>query len=437
MATGGAALRLLPTRRLGPLFWALFAGAMNDNMLKNAYVILVAYREAQSGQATELIVTVATAVFILPYFLFSALAGEIADKYEKSWLLRQTKLAEIGVVSLGALSLLGDNIVFQLGVLFLLGVQATIFGPVKYAVLPELLPEAELLAGNALVDAGTFLAILIGTIVGGLLILAPGGRIATGAALLALALFGYGMSRFIPATGRTQPGLRLRANILASTWEIVRQARERPAVWRAVFGISWFWLVGAALISQFPNYGKGYLAANNHVVTLFLALNSIGIGVGSLTANRILRGAISARLVPWSALAMGAFACDLWLASPASQSGDALTGIAAFLAVARHWRIVGDLVGVALAAGIFVVPLYAIMQARSDEAERARVVAANNILNALFIVAAGGGSAAMLKLGSGVPAIFLVLGVANVALAAALILRRPGLFPPRPRPRPR
>jgi acyl-[acyl-carrier-protein]-phospholipid O-acyltransferase / long-chain-fatty-acid--[acyl-carrier-protein] ligase len=435
VAAGGAALRLLPTRRLGPLFWALFAGAVNDNLLKNAYVILVAYREAQSGRATETIVTIATAVFILPYFLFSALAGEVADKYEKSWLLRQTKLAEIGVVTLGALSLLGDNIWFQLGVLFLLGVQATVFGPVKYAVLPELMPETELLAANALVDAGTFLAILIGTIAGGLLILAPAGRITTGAALLALALFGYGASWFIPATRDAQPAVRLRANIAASTWEVAAQARARPEVWRAVLGISWFWFVGAAVISQFPNYAKEYLAADNQVVTLFLALNSIGVGVGSLAANRILRGEISARLVPWSALAMAAFTFELWLASPAAQSGVAMSGAVAFLGIARHWRIIGDLVGVALAAGVFVVPLYAIMQARSDETERARVVAANNILNAVFIVVAGAGSAVMLRFGSGVPAIFLVLGVANAALAAALILRRRALLRPRPRPR--
>lgn len=435
MTRGHAAFSLLPTRRLGPLFWALFAGAMNDNLLKNAYVILVAYREAQSGQATEIIVTIATAVFILPYFLFSALAGEIADKYEKSWLLRQTKLAEIGIVTLGALSLLGDNIVFQLGVLFLLGTQATVFGPVKYAVLPELMPEDELLAANALVDAGTFLAILIGTIVGGLLILAPGGRLATGGALLVLALFGYGASRFIPATGKAQSSVRLRANIVASSWNVVGQAHERPEVWRAVLGISWFWLVGAALISQFPNYAKEYLGANNHVVTLFLALNSIGVGCGSLTANRILRGAISARLVPWSALAMGLFTFDLWLASPAPQSATALTGITAFFATAGNWRIVGDLIGVALSAGIFAVPLYAIMQARSAESERARIVAGNNILNALFIVAAGAGSAVMLKLGSGVPAIFLVLGLTNAALAAALVLRRPALVRLRSRSR--
>lgn len=435
MAQGHAALSLLPTRRLGPLFWALFAGAMNDNLLKNAYVILVAYREAQSDQATEIIITIATAVFILPYFLFSALAGEIADKYEKSWLLRQTKLAEIGVVMLGALSLLGDNIYFQLGVLFLLGVQATVFGPVKYAVLPELMPESELLAANALVDAGTFLAILVGTIVGGLLILVPGGRFATGGALLALAFFGYAASWLIPATGRALGTVRLRINILASSWQVAGQARERPAVWHAVLGISWFWLVGAALISQFPNYAKEYLGANNHVVTLFLALNSIGVGCGSLAANRILRGAINARLVPWSALAMGVFAFDLWLASPAPYTATHLTGIAAFFVGPGNWRIVVDLVGVALSAGIFVVPLYAIMQARSAESERARVVAGNNILNALFIVVAGGGSAIMLRLGSGVPAIFLVLGVTNAALAAALAFRRPALLRLRSRSR--
>ncbi len=435
MTKGGTALSLLPTRRLGPLFWALFAGAMNDNLLKNAYVILVAYREARSAAATELIVTLATAIFILPYFLFSALAGELADKYEKAWLLRQTKLAEIGVVTLGALSLLGDNVAFQLFVLFLLGVQATVFGPVKYAVLPELMPESELLAANALVDAGTFLAILFGTIAGGLLILVPGGRLVTSGALIALSLFGYGASRFIPPTGRAQPALRLRTNVLASTAEIIGQARERPAVWRAVLGISWFWLVGAAVVSQFPNYAKGYLAGDNQVVTLFLALNSIGVGAGSLAANRILRGAISARLAPWSALAMAVFTIDLWLASPTPQTA-ALGGVAAFLAAAANWRIVADLICVAVAAGIFVVPLYAIMQARSDETERARVVAANNILNALFIVLAGAGSAIMLALGSGVPAIFLALGVANAALAATLGLKRPGPLRPRTPPSP-
>jgi hypothetical protein len=314
-------------------------------------------------------------------------------------------------------------------------VQATVFGPVKYAVLPELMSEHELLAANALVDAGTFLAILIGTIVGGLLILVPGGRIATGAALVALALFGYAVSWLIPRTRQAEPTVHLRANIVASTWEVTMQACTRPAVWHAVLGISWFWFVGAAIISQFPNYAKEYLAANNQVVTLFLALNSIGIGIGSLAANRILRGAISARLVPWSALAIAVFTLDLWLASPPMHGGIASSGAVAFLGVARHWRIVVDLVGIALAAGIFVVPLYAIMQARSDETERARVIAANNILNALFIVVAGGGSAIMLNFGTGVPAIFLVLGLANAALAVALILRRQGLLRPRSPPR--
>jgi acyl-[acyl-carrier-protein]-phospholipid O-acyltransferase / long-chain-fatty-acid--[acyl-carrier-protein] ligase len=430
---GGKPLRLLPTKRLGPLFWAQFAGALNDNLLKNAYVILVAYRGATSAGAIELIVTVATAIFILPYFLFSATAGEIADKYEKTRALQRIKLAEIGVVLLGGVSLLWGGIVFQLFVLFLLGVQATFFGPVKYAILPELLATGELVDGNALIDAGTFIAILVGTIAGGLLILLPRGGILTFAVLLVVSCASYAASRFIPSTSSAAPGLRLSANLIFLTWEVVALARARPRVWGAVLGISWFWLVGAAVLSQFPNFAKGYLAAGNQVVTLFLALNCIGIGVGCFACSRILKGEISLRLLPWSALAMAAFTADLWWASPPANVPSELAGAAAFLAQPGHWRIVGDLFGVAVAAGLFVVPLYAIMQAESEEKARSRVVAANNILNALFIVAAGGGSALMLALGSGVPAIFLVLAGSNAALAAALWLRRPELRPSRPR----
>ena len=417
---GGQPLRLLPTRRLGPMFWAQFAGALNDNLLKNAYVILVAYRGAQSVETIELIVTIATAIFILPYFLFSATAGEIADKYEKTRTLQRIKLAEIGVVLLGGLSLLWGGIAFQLFVLFLLGVQATFFGPVKYAILPELLTTGELVDGNALIDAGTFVAILIGTIAGGLLILAPHGGAITFAALLVVSCGGYGVSLMVPPTGSAAPDLQFTPNLVALTWDVVARARARLRVWRAVLGISWFWLVGAAVLSQFPNFAKEYLGADNQVVTLFLALNCIGIGVGCFAASRILKGEISLRLLPWSALAMAAFTADLWWASPPAQTASNLAGAAAFLAMSAHWRIVGDLVGVAVAAGIFVVPLYALMQAESEPAARSRVVAANNILNALFIVAAGGGSALMLALGSPVPAIFLALAIANAALAAVL-----------------
>jgi acyl-[acyl-carrier-protein]-phospholipid O-acyltransferase/long-chain-fatty-acid--[acyl-carrier-protein] ligase len=419
----GHLIRLLLDRRLGPLFWAQFTGAVNDNLLKNAYVILIAYRETQSADATEIVVTLAAAIFILPYFLLSATAGELADKYAKSWLLQRVKLTEIGVVMLGALSFALDNVPFQLFVLFLLGVQATFFGPVKYAILPELLKREELVDGNALIEAGTFLGILVGTIVGGLLILLPDGAIWTSAALLVLSLGGFGASLMIPATRRVAPMLRIRWNIGVLIWEIIDQAHRKRKVWLAVLGISWFWLVGAAMLSQFPNFAKIYLGAGNQVVTLFLTLNSIGIGLGSLLVSKILKGRISARLVPWSALGMAVFAADLWWNGGSVHAPGPLMEAVEFMAYPAHWRILADLFGLALCAGVYVVPLYVIMQDESDEAGRSRVVAANNIVNALLIVVAGAGSALMLKLGSGVPAIFLGVGLLNTALAAAILIK--------------
>jgi acyl-[acyl-carrier-protein]-phospholipid O-acyltransferase/long-chain-fatty-acid--[acyl-carrier-protein] ligase len=419
----GHPARLLLERRYWPLFWAQFTGSMNDNLLKNAYVILIAYREAQSSGASEIIVTVAAATFILPYFLLSAAAGELADKYSKSWLLQRVKLTEIGVVALGGLSFALDNIPLQLFVLFLLGVQATFFGPVKYSVLPELLKRDELIDGNALIEAGTFLGILLGTIVGGLLILLPGGAIWTSATLIVLSLSGFGASLMLPHTKPVNPNLPVRWNMAAITWEIIGQARVKRQVWLAVLGNSWFWLVGAALLSQFPNFAKDYLQASNQVVTLFLTLNSIGIGLGSLLVSRILKGQISARLVPWSALGMGVFALDLWLNGGSYHPPGPLMEAAAFLGYASNWRVLADLFGLALCAGIYIVPLYVIMQAESDEKSRSRVVAANNVMNALFIIVAGLGSALMLKFGSGVPAIFLAVGILNAALAAAVYLR--------------
>jgi acyl-[acyl-carrier-protein]-phospholipid O-acyltransferase/long-chain-fatty-acid--[acyl-carrier-protein] ligase len=421
--SAGHPARLLLDRRFWPLFWAQFTGAVNDNLLKNAYVILIAYRETQSAGATEIIVTLAAAIFILPYFLLSATAGDLSDKYAKSWLLQRVKLTEIGVVALGALSFALDSIAFQLFVLFLLGVQATFFGPIKYALLPELLKRGDLVDGNALIEAGTFLGILSGTIAGGLLILLPGGAAWTSAALLVLSLGGFGASLMLPATRPAAPRLQVQWNIAALTWEIIGQAHEKRKVWLAVLGISWFWLVGAALLSQFPNFAKEYLQAGNQVVTLFLTLNSIGVGLGSLLVSRMFKGRISADLVPWSALGMAICFADLWWNGGGSGTPAHYMDAVEFLSYPAHWRVLADLFVLAVCAGIYIVPLYVIMQAESDRGSRSRVVAANNILNALFIVIAGAGSALMLKLGSGVPAIFLAVGLLNTALAAAILIK--------------
>ncbi len=415
---GSSQLRLLASRRLLGLFVAQFFGALNDNLLKNALVIQVAYRNAASSTEIEIIVTVATALFILPYFLFSATAGQLADKFEKAHLIRALKAWEIAVMVLAGIAFAADSLGFGLVVLFLLGVQAAFFGPVKYGILPELLAPEDLLNGNAVIEAGTFLAILIGTIAGGILIMLGNGPAMVAAAVLGFSVAGWVASLFIPRVGRAAPELRINLNIAAETWHVLRYASENPVVRWSILGNSWFWFVAVAMVSQFPNYAKDVLGADNEVVTLFLTVNSIGIGAGSMLAGRLLRGALTARLVPLTALAMAVFAGDLWLVD-GTRAGPGFVGMAEFLARPENWRISIDLLATALAAGVFVVPLYAIMQARSDISRRARIVAANNVWNALFMVGAGLGSALMLKLGAGVTDIFLAVAIANVAVMAA------------------
>jgi acyl-[acyl-carrier-protein]-phospholipid O-acyltransferase/long-chain-fatty-acid--[acyl-carrier-protein] ligase len=413
----GSQLRLLFGRRLAGMFVAQFLGALNDNLLKNALVIQVAYGRSESASDIEVIVTIATALFILPYFLFSATAGELADKFAKAQLIRSLKIWEIGVMTLAAASFLfGGGTGIGLTILFLLGVQAAFFGPVKYGILPELLTPEELLPGNAVVEAGTFLAILIGTIAGGLLILMQDGPAIVSVTLLVCAIGGWLASLCIPRTAGGASDLRINPNIAVETWKVLRYANESVEMRWIILGNSWFWLVAVALVSQFPNYAKDVLGADNQVVTLFLTLNSLGIGAGSLLAGRLLGGNISLKLVPISALAMAVFGVDLWL-SDGRHIGSGLMSAHEFLTLAQNWRVCFDLIAIAVAAGVFIVPLYALMQAKSESQHRSRVVAANNVWNALFMVGAGIGSAVMLKLGASVTDIFLVVGVANVVVA--------------------
>jgi len=416
--------RLLGTRRLLPLFITQFLGAVNDNLFKNAVVILVAYHDTTNAKATEILVTLAGAIFILPYFLFSATAGQLADKFEKQHLVRIVKLWEIGIMVLAAVGFAFDSIAFQFAVLFGLGVQATFFGPVKYGILPQLLAANELVAGNALIEAGTFVAILIGTIAGGLLILAPNGAAIVGVTQLAIALGGWLASLYVPAGRAAAPSLRINPNILGETWRIMRRAYGEPVLRLPLTGISWFWLVGIAYLAQFPNFAKELLGANNEVVTLFLTLFSIGIGAGSLLCARLQRGAINLRLVPLGALGLALFGFDLYLASPTADAAGPLIGVLAFLRDPAHWRILVDLAVIALAGGLYCVPLYAVMQAESAPEHRARVIAANNIMNALFMVAAGAVSALLLSLGLGIGSIFLAIAVGNAVVTAWAAFKR-------------
>lgn len=410
-------IHLFGTRRFLPLLVTVFLGAANDNVFKNALVILVLYVIAgQEPMGESVLVSVAAGLFILPFFLFSATAGQLADKYEKSRLVRWIKLAEIAIMAVGALGLALGNTYFLLAVLFLMGVQSSFFGPIKYSILPALLREDELIGGNAIVEAGTFLAILIGTIAGGLLIGLDSGVSIVAAIMLALAVLGWLASLGIPRVEPPQPALSVSLNFLSETFRIVRRAAKVRSVFLSILGISWFWLIGATLIAQFPNFANSVFNGNNQVVTFFLVVVTIGIGAGSMLCNVLLKGEVSARHVPFAALAMTVFLADMWWASPATAPTTEI-GLTAFLSAPANWHVVIDILGVAVCGGIFTVPLYAIMQSRSDEDERSQIIAGNNILNALFMVVGALVASAMLALDYAVPDIFLMLAIGNFVVA--------------------
>ncbi len=425
-------LHLLSRRRFLPLFITQFLGAVNDNLLKVALVTLITYRTFTDPTTTKIVVTLATAIFIFPYFPFSATAGQLADKFEKARLIRLIKLWEVGVMVLATIGFTfeGDAfIAFQLAVLFLLGVQATFFSPVKYGILPDHLAPDELMGGNALIEAGTFLAILSGTIAGGLLIGLAGGTTIVSVFLLTIALGGWISSLFIPRAHVAAPELRISPNILGETMAILRHAMARRDLKLSIIAISWFWLVGAVFLSQFPTYAKVTLGADANVETLFLAMFSVGIGAGAVLCGRLLRGEVSARLTPLGALGMTIFTLDLYFASAPSASSDGtVIGIITFLSHVANWRILGDLFMISLCGGLFTVPLYALLQARSEASHRSRVVAANNILNAIFIAASGVVSAVMLALGLSVIQIFLIIGIVNAGAAIVVMRLVPGVL---------
>src|SRR6266851_1223464 len=412
---------LLQSRRFLPLFVTQFLGALNDNFFKNALVILVTYRLAEeAGLNGQILVTAAAGLFILPFFLFSATAGFLADKFEKRQLILAVKTAEIVFMAIAVAGFTSGHVALLLTVLFLMGVHSTFFGPIKYGILPAHLAPDELLAGNALIEAGTFLAILVGTILGGILILTPAGFAIVSAGLLAVAVAGLAAAFFIPPALPPSPELRIRLNFLADTWDMLGYAWRRRELLLAMLGISWFWLVGATFLNQFANLAKDIVGADENVFTLFLVAFVIGIALGSLLCNKLLAGTVSTRLVPLGALGISLFTIDLYYASAALAPAGALLGIGGFLGQPTGWRIVGDLVLIAICGGVFIVPLYTFLQAHSEESHRSRIIAANNIWNALFMVAAAIATVLMLKGGFTVPHVFLTLAIVNGAVALAI-----------------
>jgi 1-acyl-sn-glycerol-3-phosphate acyltransferase len=409
---------LLRQRRFAPFFWTQFAGAANDNVFKNAFVVFVTF-EAASLLAVDAgtIVNLIGAVFILPFMLFSATAGQLADKLEKSALIRWIKLFEIAIMMLGLAGFALGNVTLLFVALALLGVHSTLFGPVKYAILPQHLRDDELVGGNGMVEMGTFVAILLGTIAGGLVVaIKPHGTLAAGVLTIVIAVGGWLAARRIPYTPAVAPTLAINWNPVSETWRNLAIARENLVVWRSMLGISWFWFYGAIYLAQLPAFTQRVLGGDEHVFTLLLALFSIGIGVGSLLCERLSGRKVELGLVPFGSIGLTLFAVDLWLATRGmSAAGQA--GVGAFLGDAAHWRVALDIVLLGVFGGFYTVPLYALIQSRSQPSHRSRIIAANNILNALFIVVSAGVAIALLGSGVGIPALFLVVGVMNALVA--------------------
>ncbi len=413
-------LYLLKTRRFFPLFLTQFLSAFNDNVFKNAIVILITYRLAEtSGINAQVLITFAAGIFILPFFLFSAMAGQLADKFDKARLIRILKFAEIGLAITACLGFYTQSSSTLLSVLFFMGTQAAFFGPLKYAILPDHLKEDELIAGNGLIEAGTFLSILLGTFLGGVFILKSGGILFISAIVLLLAVSSFISSLSIPKAQLFNPQLKINYNFLSETLRVMRYAKQQGQLFLAILGISWFWLIGSIFLSEMPAFTKFELHSNALVVTYFIALFSIGIGIGSLLCNRLLKGRVHTTYVPLGAIGITFFTIDLYIATGHAHLPpmNTLLTLSQFLSSKNGWHISLDLLMTAICGGLYTVPLYALLQQRSDPAHRARMIASNNIMNALFMVLASIVTLFMLEISLSVSQIFLITALMNAAVA--------------------
>jgi acyl-[acyl-carrier-protein]-phospholipid O-acyltransferase/long-chain-fatty-acid--[acyl-carrier-protein] ligase len=412
---------LLSTRRFLPLFLAQFLGALNDNLFKNAILIVILYRLAEpAGLDGGLLMPLGAGLFVLPFFLLSATAGQMADRHDKARMARWVKGMEVLIALAGSLALVMESILGMFGVLFLLGAQSAVFGPIKYAMLPEALRRDELVAGNALFEAGTFLAILVGTIVGGLLVMVDGGAWLVSGLLVGLALVGFLAALAVPSTGVSAPATVVGWNVLRETARGIGAVRDDKGLFQAILGISWFWLVGAVFLAEFPAFSKEVIGGDERLVTLFMTLFSVGIGLGSLLCQRLLKGEVSVKYVPFAAIGLALAAGDLWLASSALTPAAEPLGPLAFAGTLAGIRVMVDLVLLAICGGLYIVPLYAFLQVRAENHHRARVIATNNVMNAAFMVVGSAALAGLLALGLTVPQVFLVVALASLVAAVVV-----------------
>jgi 1-acyl-sn-glycerol-3-phosphate acyltransferase len=417
---------LLRQRRFGPFFWVQFLGAGNDNVFKFAFTVMVTYQLQVQWLPASMAGLVIGALFILPFLLFSATSGQLADKVPKETLIRFLKNLEIAIMLLAGWGFVQQNVPVLLLCIFLMGLQSTVFGPVKFAYLPQHLSERELTGGNGMVEMGTFVAILLGNVAGGLLIAMPlvgGGYVA--AACVLLALLGRALAQGVPVSPATDPSLQINWNPFTETWRNLKLAHGNVVVFRSLLGISWMWFFGAVFLANFPAFAHDTLRGNEQVASLLLVVFSVGIGVGALLCEMLSRRHVEIGLVPMGAIGMTVFSVDLYFASRGLPPHTVSLTLGQFMGEPAHWRVLADLALLSLFAGIYSVPMYALIQMRSQPTHRARIIAANNILNALFMIASSLLAGALLSAGFSISELFLIIGLANAVVAFYIFMLVP------------
>ena len=410
---------LLTKRRFLPFFLTQALGAFNDNVFKQSLILTILYKLSIEGDR-GIWVNLCALLFILPFFLFSALAGQFGEKFAKDSLIRLIKIGEIVIMLVGAAGLVFGHLWLMLLALFAMGTHSSLFGPVKYSIMPQALRDDELVGGNGLVEMGTFLAILAGTISAGVMMSSVHYAPMVSVAIVLVAVLGYGASRSIPKSAASTPGMKLDWNIFTQSWATLRLGLgQTPAVSRSLVGNSWFWFVGAIYLTQIPSYAKDWLHGDETVVTLILTVFSVGIALGSVLCERLSGRKVEIGLVPFGSFGLSLFGLLLWWHSgqfpQASEPHDWL----AVLAIGQAWWVLVDILGLGVFGGFYIVPLYALIQSRTQEHERARVIAANNILNALFMVVSAIVSILLLSVVKlSIPQLFLVVSLMNIGVNA-------------------
>ena len=420
--------QLFKRRRFSAMFFTQFLGAFNDNIFKQALILVLTYTAAsQLGVEVSILNNLAAMLFILPYFLFSALAGQIADKYEKSKLTQFIKVLELVIMAIAAVGFVFEWYALLFVALFLMGTHSTFFGPIKYAYLPQAMKEDELVGANGLFQMGTSLAILVGMIVAGILTQLSQSLYWISATVLVVAVLGYLAARYIPNMPAMQPDLKINWNIITISLSTVRYLYSLPFLFFVILGNSWFWFYGATFLTQVPEFSKVILHGDESVVIFLLTLFSVGVSIGSLLCKSLTKNQVSLRLLPFGIAGLSIFAIDLYFSLSSlniNVNNDTLLGISDLFGVSGSWRVFADLFILGFSGGLYIVPLYASMQAYAPKSHRARIVGANNIFNAIFMVTSAIFAIVILNaLGLSLPQLFLVTGVLNIVFGIFLYLK--------------